>query len=220
MPVRIRLQRHGKKGKPFYHIVAADSRSKRDGRFIEKIGTYNPMSQPSAIDLQPERALYWVESGAVPSDTVKRLLSEKGILYKHHLNRGVVKGAHTQEQADKRFEAWLKDKEGKFGQTVDKLKTAQEEDAKKRFDAESEVRKAREQVLLQKQADAAAAAAPAVEEKEEEAPVEAAVAEPVVEEAPVKAEAPAEPVAEKAPVKEDAPATDAKAEEKDKPAEK
>jgi small subunit ribosomal protein S16 len=106
MATRIRLQRHGKKGKAFFHIVAADSRSKRDGRFIEKLGTYNPVSNPATIDLDFDRALYWVKVGAEMSDTAKAILSYKGILFKNHLLKGVDKGAFSLEEAEKRFNVW------------------------------------------------------------------------------------------------------------------
>ena len=104
MPVKLRLQRHGKKGKPFYWLVAADSRSKRDGRYLEKIGTYNPNTNPAAVNIDNDRALNWLEKGAQPTDTARTLLSYRGIMYKHHLNGGVRKGAFTQEDADKKFE--------------------------------------------------------------------------------------------------------------------
>ena len=107
MPVRIRLQRHGKKGKPFFWIVAADARAKRDGKFLEKIGTYNPNTNPATIDLNVDQAVQWLNNGAQPSETAKRLLSYKGALLKHHLLGGVAKGALTQEQAEAKFEAWV-----------------------------------------------------------------------------------------------------------------
>ena len=106
MPVKLRLQRHGKKGKPFYWLVAADSRSKRDGRYLEKIGTYNPNTNPAAVNIDNDRALNWLEKGAQPTDTARTLLSYRGIMYKHHLNGGVRKGAFTQEDAEKKFEIW------------------------------------------------------------------------------------------------------------------
>ncbi len=111
MPVRIRLQRHGKKGKPFYWIVAADSRSKRDGRYLEKIGVYNPNSNPARVELNVDQAVKWLENGAQPSDTARTLLSYRGAMMKHHLNGGVRKGAFSQEEAEKRFEDWLEIKQ-------------------------------------------------------------------------------------------------------------
>ena len=114
MPAKIRLQRHGKKGQPFYHIVIADSRAPRDGKFIEKIGTYNPLTNPATINLKFDRALYWYSVGAVPTDTVRSLLSKKGVMIKYHLMRGVQKGAMTEEQAEVKFQNWMKEKEAKL----------------------------------------------------------------------------------------------------------
>ena len=110
MPVKIRLQRHGKKGKPFYWIVAANSRSKRDGKFLEKLGTYNPISNPAQIELNVDAAVKWLKNGAQPTDTARRILSYKGVLLKHHLLGGVAKGALTEEQAEAKFNAWLEAK--------------------------------------------------------------------------------------------------------------
>lgn len=111
--VRIRLQRHGKKRRPFYYLVVADQKAKRDGKFIEKIGTYNPVIQPQEIKVNIERAAYWLKVGAQPSDTARALLSRSGALMKNHLNVGVRKGAFTQEEADKRFDAWYNDRKNK-----------------------------------------------------------------------------------------------------------
>lgn len=113
MPVKIRLQRHGKKGKPFYWIVAADSRSKRDGRFLEKLGTYNPNTNPASIDLDIDGSVKWLQYGAQPTDTARNLLSSKGVLLKKHLLGGVAKGAFSKEEAEKRFLDWRAEKEGK-----------------------------------------------------------------------------------------------------------
>ncbi|MCB9187774.1 MAG: 30S ribosomal protein S16 [Flavobacteriales bacterium] len=121
MATKLRLQRHGKKGKPFYHIVATDVRAKRDGRFIEKVGTYNPNTNPATIDIDFDRALYWVGVGAQPTDTCRAILSYKGVLYKNHLNKGVTKGALTQDAADKKFESWLADKDSKIQSKIDGL---------------------------------------------------------------------------------------------------
>ncbi len=107
MPARIRLQRHGKKNQPFYHIVVADGRAPRDGKFIEKLGTYNPLTNPATIDLNFDRAVEWVKNGAQPSDTARRILSYKGVLLRRHLQIGVEKGAISQEQADVRFNEWM-----------------------------------------------------------------------------------------------------------------
>ncbi len=143
MPVRIRLQRHGKKGKPFYWVVAADSRSKRDGRFLEKIGTYNPNTNPATIDLDVDVAVQWLQNGAQPSDTARAILSYKGALLKNHLIGGVKKGAITEEQADAKFNAWLEEKSSKIGGKVDGLAKAQEDAKAKALEAEKAVNEAR-----------------------------------------------------------------------------
>ena len=124
MSVKIRLQRHGKKGKPFYWIVAADARSKRDGKFLEKIGTYNPTANPAVIDLNVDAAVQWLHNGAQPTDTAKAILSYKGALLKHHLDGGIRKGALTQEQADAKLAAWLEAKAGKVDAKKDGLSKA------------------------------------------------------------------------------------------------
>jgi small subunit ribosomal protein S16 len=124
MAVRIRLQRRGRKKRPFYHIVVADERAPRDGRFIEKLGTYNPMTKPATIDLDRDRAFDWLMKGAQPSDTARAILRFKGVLYKKHLQRGVSKGALTQEQADEMYAQWITDKENKIRDRVNQ--TAQE----------------------------------------------------------------------------------------------
>ena len=114
MPVKIRLQRHGKKGKPFYWLVAADSRAKRDGRYLEKLGTYNPNSNPARVEINTDNAVSWLEKGAQPTDTARTLLSYKGVMLKYHLNGGVRKGALTQEEADKKLTTWLEEKNAKI----------------------------------------------------------------------------------------------------------
>lgn len=116
MAVRLRLQRHGRKQKPFYHIVAADQRSPRDGRFIEKIGTYDPMTKPASIDIDRDRAFEWLMQGAQPSDTVRAILKFKGVLYRKHLQRGVNKGALTQEEADKKYAEFISAKDAKISE--------------------------------------------------------------------------------------------------------
>ncbi len=143
MPVRIRLQRHGKKGKPFYWIVAADSRAKRDGRYLEKIGTYNPNSNPAKVDLDVDAAVKWLQNGAQPSDTAKTLLSYKGALLKNHLAGGVKKGALTEEQAEEKFTAWLEAKANKVAGKVDGLAKAEEQAKAKALEAEKAVNEAR-----------------------------------------------------------------------------
>ncbi|MFT5754755.1 MAG: small subunit ribosomal protein S16 [Flavobacterium sp.] len=161
MSVKIRLQRHGKKGKPFYWIVAADARSKRDGKFLEKIGTYNPTTNPAIIDLNVDAAVQWLHNGAQPTDTAKAILSYKGALLKHHLDGGVRKGALTQEQADAKFTAWLEDKDGTVVAKKDGLSKAKEDAKAKAFKLEQEAN--------EKRAKAAALAAQPAEEVVEEA---------------------------------------------------
>ncbi|MBA6156004.1 30S ribosomal protein S16 [Tenacibaculum sp. S7007] len=158
MPVKIRLQRHGKKGKPFYWVVAADSRSKRDGRYLEKIGTYNPNTNPATIDLSVDKAVVWLQNGAQPTDTARNILSYKGAMLKNHLAGGVKKGALTQEQADAKFAAWLEEKAGKVSGKVDGLAKAQADAKAKALEAEKAVNEAR-----------IAANTPAVEDSEDAA---------------------------------------------------
>jgi small subunit ribosomal protein S16 len=157
MATRIRLQRHGKKGKPFFHIVAADSRAKRDGKFIEKLGTYNPTSNPALIDLDFENTLKWVQTGAEMTNTARAILSYKGVLYKNHLLNGVQKGALTTEQVEERFAKWIADKESKIQNKKDSLaKNATAEKLAKQ--------KAEEEANAAKAAEIAAKNAPEVEE--------------------------------------------------------
>ena len=143
MPVKIRLQRHGKKNKPFYWIVAADSRSKRDGRYLEKLGTYNPNTNPATIDLDVDGAVKWLQNGAQPTDTAKNLLSYKGALLKNHLAGGVKKGALTEEQAEAKFAAWLEEKTGKITGKTEGLAKAEAEAKAKALEAEKAVNEAR-----------------------------------------------------------------------------
>ncbi|KAB1153961.1 MULTISPECIES: 30S ribosomal protein S16 [Tenacibaculum] len=143
MPVKIRLQRHGKKGKPFYWVVAADSRAKRDGRFLEKIGTYNPNTNPATIDLDVDGAVKWLQNGAQPTDTARAILSYKGALLKNHLAGGVRKGALTEEQAEAKFNAWLEEKAGKVAGKADGLAKAQADAKAKALEAEKAVNEAR-----------------------------------------------------------------------------
>jgi small subunit ribosomal protein S16 len=174
MPTKIRLQRHGKKRYAYYHVVIADARAPRDGKFIEKLGTYNPNENPARIDIDFDRSLHWVKEGAQPTDTVRALLSYKGVLHKDHLDRGVTKGALTQEQADKKFEAWMTEKESKVDGKKDGLVKAATEATKAKLAAETEVKNKRAAEILAKQSELAAAAeadAAAKEAaKEEEAP--------------------------------------------------
>ena len=172
MPVKIRLQRHGKKGKPFYWIVAADARAKRDGRYLEKLGTYNPNVNPASIDLNVDEAVKWLQNGAQPTDTARAILSYKGALLKNHLAGGVKKGALTEEQAEEKFQAWLSEKEGSVDAKKAELAKAEAAAKAKALELEKEVNAKRE-------ADAAAAEA---EANAEEAAAEASEEE-VTEEA-------------------------------------
>ena len=163
MATKIRLQRHGKKGKPFYHIVIADSRSKRDGRFIQKIGTYNPNSQPAEINLDFESSLSWLQKGAIPTDTARAILSHKGVLLKKHLLEGVKKNALTADQAEKKFDDWLKMKQDQIEKKKKSIKEGVSKKAKERFDSEEEARKKKEQEIIAK-SKPAAEETPATEE--------------------------------------------------------
>ncbi len=154
MAVKLRLQRHGKKGKPFYWIVAADARSKRDGKYLEKLGSYNPNVNPAIIDVNVDGAVKWLQNGAQPTDTARAILSYKGVLLKNHLAGGVRKGALTEEEAEKKFQAWLDDKAGKVDAKKDGLAKAQADAEAKALEAEKAVNEAR-----------IAAAAPVVEEE-------------------------------------------------------
>jgi len=155
MPVKIRLQRHGKKGKPYYWIVAADARAKRDGKYLEKLGAYNPNTNPATIDLNLDKSVEWLQNGAQPTDTARAILSYKGALLKNHLAGGVKKGALTEEQAEKKFNAWLEEKATKVQAKADGLSKADAEAKALALEAEKAVNEAR-----------IAAAAP-VEEAEE-----------------------------------------------------
>ena len=194
MPVKIRLQRHGKKGKPFYWVVAADARSKRDGRYLEKLGTYNPNTNPATVDINEDNAVNWLEKGAQPTDTARTLMSYKGIMLRHHLNGGVRKGALTQEEADKKLAAWLEEKIAKIQAKKEGL-TKEEADAKaKRLAAEKAVSDKR-------LADGAAAEVEATIAEE----AAAAEAAPVEDSTPAKEEVAAEtaPIEDATPAKEE-----------------
>jgi len=201
MPVRIRLQRHGKKGKPFYWIVAADARAKRDGKFLEKLGTYNPNTEPATIELDVDHSVNWLQNGAQPTHTARRILSYKGVMLKHHLLGGVAKGALTEEEAQKKFEAWLKDKELAISNKAKSIETAKA--------------KAREEALqAEKEANEKRALAAVAEEVEEEAAVAEASAEAAADtsEAVEAAEETESSASEEAPAKEAAPEAEAKTE--------
>jgi len=177
MPVKIRLQRHGKKGKPFYWIVAADVRSKRDGKYLEKIGTYNPNVNPAAIDLDIDGAVKWLQNGAQPTDTAKAILSYKGAMLKNHLVGGVRKGALTEEQAEEKFQAWVAEKESKINAKKEGLSKAEAKAKAEILKAEAKVNEERlaavkevEEAAIKAEADAKAAAKAAEEVVEETAP--------------------------------------------------
>jgi len=152
MPTRIRLQRKGKKNQPFYHVVVADGRAPRDGKFIEKLGTYNPTTNPATIEIDFDRALYWVKVGAQPSETVRSILSTQGVMLKYHLIRGVDKGALTMEQVEAKFEAWLKEKAAKIEAVKKDKELSKKELNKKRLEEERKVSEARAQELAKKKA--------------------------------------------------------------------
>lgn len=159
MATKIRLQRHGHKDYAFYTIVVADSRAPRDGKFIEKIGTYNPNTDPATIELNFDRALYWLETGATPTLTAEKILSYKGVLLMKHLRCGVKKGAFTEEVCAAKFEAWQKAKEAKVAAKVAGLAEAAKANATQRNDAEIAVRKAKAEAVATKKAELAAKAA-------------------------------------------------------------
>lgn len=161
MATKIRLQRHGRKGYAFYQIVVADSRAPRDGKFIERIGSYNPNTNPATIDLNFERALYWLQTGAQPTDTTKNILSSEGVLLKKHLMGGVKKGAFDAEAAEVKFQAWLDSKKTSLVSTKEKNVETAKATAKARLEAEKEVNKAKAEVVAKKKAEKAAEAAAA-----------------------------------------------------------
>ncbi len=162
MATRIRLQRHGKKGNAIFHIVAADARAKRDGKFIEKIGVYNPNTNPATIDINFASALKWVQVGAEMTDTARAIMSYKGVLYKNHLIKGIAKGALNEAQVEEKFNAWLADKDAKIaGKSTDLVKSKEEERIA-RLQAEAVLNEAKAKAVEAKNA-------PVVEEVVEEA---------------------------------------------------
>jgi len=180
MSVKIRLQRHGRKGKPFYWIVAADARSKRDGRSLEKLGTYNPNTNPATIDLDVDSAVKWLQNGAQPTETARAILSYTGALLKNHLAGGVKKGALTEEQAEAKYQAWIDEKAEKIAKKANSVVKAKEDAKAKILEAEKEINESRKSAVeeaeneaIKAKADAKAAAeaeAKAAEGTEEEAP--------------------------------------------------
>ncbi|MEN8115877.1 MAG: 30S ribosomal protein S16, partial [Bacteroidota bacterium] len=202
MPVKMRLARHGRKRYAYYHIVVADSRAPRDGRYIERIGSYNPNTDPATIDLDFDKAYDWLVKGAQPTDTVKAILSYKGVLYKKHLMGGVKKGAFDEAEAEKRLEAWIAEKEAKIQAKIDRLAGEADAETKKQLEAESKIKEDRAAAIAAKNAELAAeveeanaeaeaeeAAEEAVEETSEEVTAEAET--PAAEEVKEEAEAPA-----------------------------
>jgi small subunit ribosomal protein S16 len=217
MSVKIRLQRHGKKGKPFYWIVAADARSKRDGKFLEKLGVYNPNTNPATIDLNLDQAVQWLHNGAQPTDTARAILSYKGALMKHHLDGGVRKGALTQEQADAKLAKWLEEKANKVTAKKEGLSKAQEAAKAKALKAEKEANDKRaaaavEAAKVEEEVAEEVAVEETVAEETPEVVAEVAVEETVAEETPAAEEAP-EVVAEEAPAAEETPAAEEASEE-------
>ncbi len=164
----MRLQRQGKKGRPFYHIVIADGRAPRDGKYIERLGTYNPLTNPADINIDFDLTLNWLTKGAEPSETVRAILSYKGVLYKHHLMKGVAKGAMTAEQAEAKFQQWLTEKESKVNQKKRNVELEGKNDMKKRLEAEAAINLKKSEAIAKKLAKAAEKEANAEEEVAEE----------------------------------------------------
>ncbi len=215
MATKIRLARHGKKGKPYFHIVTADARAPRDGKYIERIGSYNPNTNPATIDVNFERALHWVSVGAIPTDTVRAMLSYKGVMYKNHLLKGVKKGAHTAEQAEEKFAAWMKDKETKIEAKISSLEEANKKAKSDKLASEKEKNDARAAEVAATQAAELAAIeeAKAEEAKTEESATEEAKVEEVKAEEPAAEEAKVEEVKAEEPATEEAKVEEVKAEE-------
>ena len=196
MATRIRLQRHGKKNQPFYHIVIADGRAPRDGRFIEKIGTYNTLTHPATINIDFDRALYWVETGASPSDTVRSILKHEGVYLMKHLRGGIAKGAISENEATKKFEDWKTEKDSKVNNEKREAADQKRSENKKRMEAETKVRETIAKKVAAKYAVEAAKEAQAeAEEAEQTEEVEQAVEQVEVAEQ-------VEPIAEVEPVTE------------------
>jgi small subunit ribosomal protein S16 len=186
MAVKIRLARKGRNKMPIYDIIVADARAPRDGKFIEKLGQYNPHTTPASITLKSDRALYWLQVGAQPTDTTRKILSVNGVMFKKHLQIGVDKGAITQEQADTRFEAWLKAKEEARNVKISKLTSSKDAQKAAAFEAEKKKKEEKEAAIKQAEADLIAAAKAEAEQAEapaeESAPAEEAAPEASTEE--------------------------------------
>ncbi|NSW94379.1 MAG: 30S ribosomal protein S16 [Bacteroidales bacterium] len=172
MAVKIRLARKGRKKLAYYHIVVADSRSPRDGRFIEKIGTYNPITDPATIEIDFDKALGWLQKGALPTDTCRAILSYKGVLYKKHLLEGVKKGAFDEAEAERRFNEWLKQKEAKIEAKRAGIEKTKEEALKERIKEEQKINEARAEALAKKRAEAVASEQPQEQTEEVQPPAE------------------------------------------------
>lgn len=197
MSVKLRLLRKGRKRKPFYYIVAADARAPRDGRFIERVGSYNPNTNPATIDLDLDKSVQWLQNGAQPTDTVRAILSYKGAMYKNHLLKGAAKGAFPVEEVETKFNAWLENKSAQIDAKRTKLADAKAAAEAEIFERESKVRAEREKAILAKNSPLADEVEEATAETAEEVAEEVAVEEVAVEEAPAAEEAPVEePTAE------------------------
>lgn len=178
MPVKIRLSKKGRKKLPYYHIVVADSRAPRDGKFVERIGLYNPQTNPATIELNFDRALDWLQKGAQPTDTCRAILSERGVMMKKHLVEGAKKGAFSMEEAESRFQKWVGDKTARVNALADKVSKSKAEEARKRFEAETKVKEAKAAEVAKKlkakaEEEKAAEAEPVAENTAEEAAPEA-----------------------------------------------
>ena len=188
MAVRIRLARKGRKKLAYYHIVVADSRSPRDGRYIEKIGNYNPLTNPATIELDFDKALGWLQNGALPTETCRAILSYKGVLLKKHLLEGVKKGAFDEPEAARRFEEWMKKNEEKIEAKKSGLEKSKDDDVARQLASEKRVNEARAAKLAKRQAELAA------KEEAENQPEPAAEAEPLTQPEPAQEEQPAEEI--------------------------
>ncbi|NLA49966.1 MAG: 30S ribosomal protein S16 [Bacteroidales bacterium] len=199
MAVKIRLARKGRKKLAHYHIVVADSRSPRDGRYIEKIGSYNPVTNPATIELDFDKALGWLQKGALPTDTCRAILSYKGVLVRKHLLEGVKKGAFDEAEADRRFEEWMKQNEAKIDAKKSGLEKTKEDEIAKKLAAEKRINEARAAKLAKKQAELEAKARAESQAEEETASDEAAPEAPAEKAPEAVPEAPAEKAPEAAP---------------------
>ncbi len=186
MPTKIRLQRRGKKGQAFYHIVIADGRAPRDGKFIERIGIYNPITRPAEIELNFEKALDWIQKGAQPTDTVKAILTFKGVMFKNHLLKGVQKGAMTPEQADAKFQSWLDEKHVAISQKKNEQDLNAKDARKKQIETEVKVNAAKAEAIAKKLNKARLDEAAQVAEAAQAAEAAKAAAEAVVAETPAE----------------------------------